>query len=160
MTEPDESGTTGADDGSAGDQLAPEPAATAAATPSSGPATVAVAVEGVPLDDYLHDSDADDLGMPGQPFNITSPFLWAIKVGFGLALAWWLFARLEQIGSVLLLIVVSLFIAVGLNPMVEKLMRRGLKRPWAVLIVIIGVAMSILAVTVGALPRATPSPPP
>lgn len=126
---------------SAGEGL-DEPSGEATAD-SSGPATVAVAVEGVPLSDYLHDSDTDDLGMPGQPFSNRSPFLWGIKVGLGLAVAWWLFARVEQIGSVLLLVVVSLFIAVGLNPLVETLMRRGLKRPWAVLIVIIGVLLAV-----------------
>src|SRR6185295_10193659 len=37
--------------------------------------------------------------------------------------------------------VVAMFLAVGLNPAVEFLMRRGLKRPWAVLCVITGVIL-------------------
>jgi predicted PurR-regulated permease PerM len=37
------------------------------------------------------------------------------------------------------LVVVAMFLAVGLNPLVETLMRRGLRRPWAVLVVITGV---------------------
>lgn len=145
MTEPDGPGTTGPDDDrSHSGRSDAEADVASAASDTSGPATVAMAVEGAPRSDYLHDSDADDLGTPGQPFNIRSPFLWGLKVGFGALLAWWLVQRIEQIGSVLLLIVVSLFLAVGLNPMVEKLMRRGLKRPWAVLIVIVGVVAAVI----------------
>jgi predicted PurR-regulated permease PerM len=40
---------------------------------------------------------------------------------------------------VLIIVVVALFLAVGLNPAVEFLMRRGLQRPWAVLYVIVAV---------------------
>ena len=39
--------------------------------------------------------------------------------------AGWLFHELERIGGVLILIVVSLFIAAGLNPSVEWFQRRG-----------------------------------
>jgi predicted PurR-regulated permease PerM len=48
-----------------------------------------------------------------------------------------------RIGSVLVLVVVALFLAVGLNPLVELLMRRGLKRPWAVLCVIVIVLLAV-----------------
>jgi predicted PurR-regulated permease PerM len=63
------------------------------------------------------------------------------KIGFFLAvgalLAWWLGTLLLSIGSILILVVVSMFLAVGLNPAVEWLGRRGLRRPLAVLAVVV-----------------------
>jgi predicted PurR-regulated permease PerM len=54
------------------------------------------------------------------------------------------------IASVLILVVVALFLAVGLNPAVELLMRRGMQRPWAVLCVIVAVlaAFGLFLVTI------------
>jgi predicted PurR-regulated permease PerM len=91
--------------------------------------------------EFLHDPERspDDLGIPGGPLNHRSPFMWGLLGGIGALLALWLGTMLVAIGSVLILVVVALFLAVGLNPAVELLMRRGLKRPWAVLCVIVGV---------------------
>jgi predicted PurR-regulated permease PerM len=98
----------------------------------------------VEIDDkveFLHDPDQspDDLGTPGRPLNHRSPFMWGLLGGIGALTALWLGQMLLAIVSVLILVVVALFLAVGLNPAVEFLMRRGLKRPWAVLYVIVGV---------------------
>jgi predicted PurR-regulated permease PerM len=98
----------------------------------------------VEIDDkveFLHDPDQspDDLGTPGRPLNHRSPFMWGLLGGMGALTALWLGQMLLAIVSVLILVVVALFLAVGLNPAVEFLMRRGLKRPWAVLYVIVGV---------------------
>ncbi|MDX6358474.1 MAG: hypothetical protein QOH37_1528 [Nocardioidaceae bacterium] len=91
--------------------------------------------------EFLHDPEQspDDLGTPGRPLNHRSPFMWGLLGGLGALLALWLAQMFLAIGSVLILVVVALFLAVGLNPAVEFLMRRGLKRPWAVLYVIVGV---------------------
>ena len=91
--------------------------------------------------EFLHDPERspDDLGIPGGPLNHRSPFMWGLLGGIGALLALWLGTMVVAIGSVLILVVVALFLAVGLNPAVELLMRRGLKRPWAVLCVIVGV---------------------
>ena len=97
-----------------------------------------------PTGEFLHHPESgDELGEPGRPFNDRSPFLWGLMAGAGALLAWWLGGLLVQIGSVLLLIVVSLFLAVGLNPLVELLMRRGLKRSWSVLAVTTGVLLAL-----------------
>lgn len=105
-------------------------------------AVVRAAAEAVSRD-FLHDSESTDLGSPGQPLDHRSPFLWGLMAGAGALLAWWLGGLVLDIGSVLLLIVVALFLAVGLNPLVELLMRRGLTRPWSVLIVIVGVLVAV-----------------
>jgi predicted PurR-regulated permease PerM len=91
--------------------------------------------------EFLHDPEQspDDLGTPGRPLNHRSPFMWGLLGGFGALVALWLGQMVLAIGSVLILVIVALFLAVGLNPAVELLMRRGLKRPWAVLYVIVGV---------------------
>jgi predicted PurR-regulated permease PerM len=91
-----------------------------------------------------------DLGDPGEPFERRSPFFIGFVGALGALLAFALFNALVGIGSVLLLIVVSLFLAAGLNPSVEFLERRGLSRPWAVTSVIIaaliGLALFLLAI--------------
>lgn len=94
--------------------------------------------------DYLHDpANAGVIGEPGKPLSTRSPFRLGLFFTAGALLAYWLGTLILQIGSILILIVVAIFIAVGLNPLVERLMRRGLKRSWALLIVIVGVLLAI-----------------
>jgi predicted PurR-regulated permease PerM len=71
------------------------------------------------------------------PLTLRSPFGIGFFAAVGALLAWWLGGLLLSIGSVLVLIVVSMFLAVGLNPAVEWLGRRGLKRSLAVLTVVV-----------------------
>ena len=103
--------------------------------------------------DFLHDTANDgDMGRPGRPLNSRSPFLIGFFASAGALLAWWLGGLLLDIGSVILLVVVALFLAVGLNPLVEILMRRGLPRPWSVLVVIVGVVIAIALFVVAITP--------
>ncbi len=81
--------------------------------------------------------DLDDLGEQGPPFERRSPFFIGFVGAFGVLLAYFLFNALLGISSVLILVVVSLFLAAGLNPSVEFLGRRGLKRGYAVTAVIV-----------------------
>ncbi len=87
---------------------------------------------------------ADDLGEPGLPLAKHSPFYIGFLGGLGAALALWLGLRILDIGSTLILIVVSLFLAAGLNPGVEFFQRRGLRRPWSVFAVIVIVLIAIV----------------
>ncbi len=87
--------------------------------------------------DSTHEDDG--YGEPGEAFDRRSPFYFGFFFGLGALVAFFLFTAITGIGSVLMLVVVSLFLASGLNPSVEFLERRGLRRPWAVLVVIIGV---------------------
>ena len=68
----------------------------------------------------------------------------------GALVAYWLATRIDAISGVLILIVVSMFVAVGINPTVEWLQRKGLKRHWAVLAVISMViaVLTIFVVTI------------
>ncbi|GEP37882.1 hypothetical protein NPS01_15450 [Nocardioides psychrotolerans] len=92
----------------------------------------------------------DDYGTPGRPFEKRSPFYLGFFGALGVLVAYFLWSALLSIGSTLLLIVVALFIAAGLNPSVEFLERRGLRRSLAVTAVIVAflgaVALFIVAI--------------
>jgi predicted PurR-regulated permease PerM len=79
-----------------------------------------------------------------------SPF----KIGFfgalGALIAIFLSQQLLSISSILVLLVMSMFLAIGLNPVVEFFMRRGLRRGLSVLLVLV-VVISVLALFVVAI---------
>ncbi len=79
-----------------------------------------------------------------------SPF----KIGFfgalGAVIAIFLSQQVLSISSVLILLVMSMFLAIGLNPVVEFFMRRGLRRGLSVLLVLV-VVIGVLALFVVAI---------
>jgi predicted PurR-regulated permease PerM len=89
-------------------------------------------------------------GAPGVPFDRKSPFYIGFVGGVGLLVAYWLFQAIIGIGSVLLLVVVAFFLAAGLNPSVEFLERRGVRRAYACALVIIA-ALGMLALFIVAI---------
>jgi Predicted permease len=76
--------------------------------------------------------------MPGKPLA-RGPFLFGLTAGLGLLTAWALAQALVSASSVIVLIVVAMFLAVGLNPVVEGLQRHRLPRRLAISIVFFGV---------------------
>ena len=62
--------------------------------------------------------------------------MWGLFGGLGALVALWIGLMVMRVSGVLVLVVVAMFLAVGLNPAVEFLIRRGMKRPYAVLCVI------------------------
>lgn len=82
-----------------------------------------------------------------------------VMLGFlyaaGALIAFWLGGLLLSIGSVVILVVVSLFIAVGLNPAVCFFVNRGISRPWAVLVVISAVLLALVLFVVALVPVIT-----
>ena len=99
--------------------------------------------------------DEEDFGEPGESFDRHSPFYFGFFAGLGALIAWFLFSALVGIGSVLLLVVVSLFLAAGLNPSVMYLERRGLRRSWAVTSVILAVLAAVALFVVAIVPVIT-----
>jgi predicted PurR-regulated permease PerM len=91
------------------------------------------------IDDLLvRDNErAEGLGTLGPPIGRQHPFRFGFLLGLGALLAYGLVQALGKAQSVLILLVVAMFIAVGLNPLVEWFIRRGVKRPLAVGIVFI-----------------------
>lgn len=74
-------------------------------------------------------------GSPGRPLNRRSPFTVGLFGAFGVAAAYLLVRMLLDASSVLVLIGLALFLAIGLDPAVQWLMRRHLPR-WAAVTVI------------------------
>lgn len=123
------------------DERAPEPAVGDDATDEGAAPGDSVAVE-------------SPYGEPGPPLEHT-PFYMGLLGGLGLFVAYWLASRFLEIGSVLVLVVVALFLAAGLNPVVEYFMSHGMRRPWALLVVIAGVLLTLALFILAIVPVVT-----
>lgn len=103
--------------------------------------------------------EALDTSPPGPPGDTPprgtwsrSPFLTGFLLGAGALLAYWFGGLILQAGSVIILIVVSLFIAFGLNPLVLWLVARGMRRSYAVLTVALGLVAALALFVVAIAP--------
>ncbi|MFC0528761.1 AI-2E family transporter [Phytohabitans kaempferiae] len=97
-----------------------------------GPATDAPPAEGTAPE------DSAQFGRPGAPLG-RSPFVIGLTGGLGLLLAYTFFLVIQDAASILILIFIALFLAIGLNPAVVRLQRWGLPRALAVTSVGVGV---------------------
>ena len=129
-------------------------------------ATVAAAAvayaEEVPNDDPLLEtavrrleaqvSEDAPYGVPGPPVSTGSPFRIGFTAALGVALAYGLVHALITIRSVLVLLLIAAFLAVGLNPAVEFFQRRGLRRGRAVAVVLVLVLLVFAGVLYAIVP--------
>jgi predicted PurR-regulated permease PerM len=90
----------------------------------------------------LDESD-DSLGALGRPFDHRSPFFIGLNAALGVAVAYVIVRGIADITTVLVVIGLALFIAIGLNPVIEFLVDRGLRRWIAVGIVTLGFVVVI-----------------
>ncbi|MFC5263317.1 AI-2E family transporter [Kribbella qitaiheensis] len=95
------------------------------------------------------------MGRPGPPLQRSNPFVFGFFAALGVLVAWGLWNALGQAKSVIILLVVSMFIAVGLNPLVEWFMRRGLKRGLAVAVVFLLMILAVAGVGFAIVPVVT-----
>jgi predicted PurR-regulated permease PerM len=79
------------------------------------------------------------LGQPGRPLDRRSPFFIGFMGGLGLLAAYVLLRVVVDLGTILQLLGVSLFLAIGLDPAVVWLTKRRLPRWTAVLVVVLAV---------------------
>ena len=94
---------------------------------------------------------AAPMGVLGRPFDRRSPFLVGALAAAGVALTYGVLVALSAAAHVLLLVGISAFLAVGLEPVVAWLTARGLHRWGAVtlvLVVTVAAATGLLALTV------------
>jgi predicted PurR-regulated permease PerM len=84
------------------------------------------------------------LGTPGRPVNRHSPFMIGMTGAFGVAVAYGLVEVASRARSVLIIIGLALFIAVGLDPVVGWLVRHRVPR-WAAVLTVIGCALAVVA---------------
>jgi predicted PurR-regulated permease PerM len=117
----------------------------------------AEAADDTPPADSLFDvrrdeDDPEPFGRPGRPISRSSPFYLGFVGALGVIAAWTLTQAIVSARQVLVLIVVSAFLAVGLNPLVELLIKRGLRRTAAVGIVFLGVITFFVLFAVAVVP--------
>jgi predicted PurR-regulated permease PerM len=130
-------------------------------TQSSGEETVPPAPEPAEEADPVETEDAGAVGgpsyfgEPGPPLDHRAPFYLGFVGAAGALVAYWLLTNIVAIGSTLVLIVVSLFLAAGLNPAVTFFERRGLRRSYAVLLVIVCVVIAVVLFLVAIVPVIT-----
>jgi predicted PurR-regulated permease PerM len=85
--------------------------------------------------------DDNPFGKPGRPLSRRSPFRVAFTAALGVGLAYMLMQAVIAVRSVLILLLISAFLAIGLNPAVEALERRGMARGRSVGVVLVGVLL-------------------
>lgn len=102
----------------------------------------------------LHEAD-DSLGVPGRPLDHRSPFFVGLTGALGVGVAYLFFRGLADVASALVIVGLALFIAVGLNPVIEFLTKRSLSRGLAVTIVTGGFVLVIVAFVLVAIPPIT-----
>lgn len=83
----------------------------------------------------LVDDDGQVLGTPGPPLSRRSPFMIGLLGAAGVGVMYELFHLMLAATSVIVLIGLALFLAIGLEPAVQRLMKWRFPRGFAVLIV-------------------------
>jgi predicted PurR-regulated permease PerM len=116
---------------------------------AAGKAAVEAVELVVPPDDPVLDAAAREIeahvdeenpfGVPGRPIAARSPFRIAFTAALGVAVAYGLVKALIAVQSVLVLLLTAAFLAIGLNPAVEALERRHMRRGFAVGLVLLAV---------------------
>jgi len=133
-------------------------AAAGAAEESAEASALSAAVIAEQIDDatdLVVDEETPAPYVPAQPAPTPlllrhSPFNIGFFGALGALVAVFLSEQLLSISSILVLLVMSMFLAIGLNPTVEFFMRRGVRRGLSVLLVLV-VVISVLALFVVAI---------
>jgi hypothetical protein len=117
------------------------PAARGAAGPALAPAGDRPDPAGDRMDEALkvaavQAEETGGLGRPGRPVNKRSPFFIGMTAAAGVAVTYGLVELVIRVRSVLVLIGLALFIAIGLDPVVAWLTRRRVPR-WAAVVIIL-----------------------
>ena len=99
----------------------------------------------------LGDESGQVLGTPGPPLSRRSPFMIGLLGAAGVGVTYEIFQFFFAATSVMVLIGLSLFLAIGLEPAVQALMKWRIRRGWAVLIVallFVGAVGGFLAIAI------------
>ena len=88
-----------------------------------------------PVDQAEEEEREGRFGHPGPPIDKRNPFMIGLLGGLGIILAYVIFLGLRNAASILVLVFIALFLAIGLNPAVVRLRKWGVPRGAAVAIV-------------------------
>ena len=86
----------------------------------------------------------EDFGALGDPMNHSHPFYFGFLATSGGLLALVLLRSLASASQIFVLIIIALFLAIGLNPAVEALRRRGMSRYGAVAVIFAAVVIFVV----------------
>lgn len=103
-----------------------------------------------PAGDDGDPGDGPRFGTPGRPLDRRNPFVVGLLGGLGVLVAYGTFLGLRNAASILVLVFVAMFLAIGLNPAVVRLTGWGLRRGAAVAVVALG-ALALLVAALYAL---------
>src|SRR5205085_1107531 len=120
--------------------------------PAAEPARPAVPAGTTPSTVAPSPSAATAPVVPAAGARRHGPVMLGFLYAVGALVAFWLGTLLLSVGSVIVLVVVSMFLAAGLNPSVTFFMNRGVSRPLAVLFVITAVLLALVLFVVALVP--------
>jgi predicted PurR-regulated permease PerM len=106
------------------------------------------------LFEHVRDDGENRYGQPGPPLARDSPFYRGFWATAGVLLAVAVAIAVREAASAFTLVLIAVFLAIGLNPLVEQLIARGWRRGWAVLAVallLLAVITTVVVVLVGVL---------
>ena len=101
------------------------------------------------------DEGSGSLGTLGRPFDRRHPFFVGMFGALGVGVTYAVFRGIAAITSVLVIVGLALFIAIGLNPIIDRLVARSLSRGAAVSIVLLGFVLVVGAFILSAIPPVT-----
>jgi len=117
----------------------------------AGPRDTDVLILPPEVEREMSESD-DSLGSLGHPLDRRSPFFIGLTGALGVAVAYILFRGLTDVTGALVIVGLALFIAIGLNPIIEFLMTKSVSRGISVAIVTLGFLLVIVAFVLVAIP--------
>jgi predicted PurR-regulated permease PerM len=94
----------------------------------------------------------EDFGIAGKPVNTSHPFYFGFMVTIGALIALTMLQALASASAVFILIIISIFLAAGLNPAVMFFQNRGLNRGASVGMVMASVLLFVAAFIAIAVP--------
>jgi predicted PurR-regulated permease PerM len=86
----------------------------------------------------------DEFGVAGAPISRSNPFYFGFVAALGALTAIVLLRALASASQIFVLIIVALYLAMGINPAVEGLRKRGLSRASAVLAIFVGIIAFVI----------------
>jgi len=85
--------------------------------------------------------ETENFGLPGNPINTAHPLYFGFLAASGAVIAITLLRALASASDVFILLIISIYLAAGLNPAIEFFVKRGLRRGLSIFIV----ALSVIA---------------